>query len=91
MQQQELSSMVLKVLKPQINAITDDKSLNHKVVLTAALFMAMNPASTVAKTPNQQASMLCHGEQCSALQYRIDQFCHHVTMMLAVQSTVVPI
>ena len=55
--------MVLKVLKTQINAVTDDKSLNHKVVLTAALFfMAMNPASTVAKSPNQQARMLCHGE-----------------------------
>ena len=62
-QQQELSSMVLKVLKTQINAVTHDKSLNHKVVLTAALFfMAMNPASTVAKSPNQQARMLCHGE-----------------------------
>ena len=62
MQQQELSSMVLKVLKIQINAITDEENLNHKVVLTAALFfMAMNPASTVAKSSNQQASMLCHG------------------------------
>jgi len=61
MQQQELSSMILKVLKTQINAITDDENLNHKVVLTAALFfMAMNPASTLARGPNQQASMPCH-------------------------------
>ena len=61
MQQQELSSLILKVLKTQIRAFTDDESLNRKVVLTAALFfMAMNPASTVAKNPNQQASLLCH-------------------------------
>ncbi len=62
MQQQELSSMVLKVLKTQIKAITDDENLNHKVVLTAALFfMAMNPTSAIAKKSNQQASMFCHG------------------------------
>lgn len=61
MQQQELSSLILKVLKTQISAITDDESLNYKVVLTAALsFMAMNPASIVAKNPNQQANLLFH-------------------------------
>lgn len=53
--------MILKVLKTQISAITDDESLNYKVVLTAALsFMAMNPASIVAKNPNQQANLLFH-------------------------------